>query len=57
LIAVITLDYIKEFSRILYEALRSADKQQISTVVVVQPQGPGLAIAIRDRLLRASRGR
>ena len=48
---------IEEFSRILYEALRSADKQQISTVVVVQPQGPGLAIAIRDRLLRASRGR
>jgi L-threonylcarbamoyladenylate synthase len=46
-----------EYSRILYQALRSADKQEISTVVVVQPQGSGLAIAIRDRLMRASRGR
>jgi hypothetical protein len=26
-------------------------------VVVEQPQGDGLAIAIRDRLLRASKGR
>ena len=48
---------VEEYSRVLYQALRSADKQQISTVVVVQPQGPGLAIAIRDRLLRASHGR
>jgi L-threonylcarbamoyladenylate synthase len=47
----------EEYSRILYQALRSADKQEISTVVVVQPQGSGLAIAIRDRLMRASRGR
>ena len=48
---------IEEYSRTLYQALRSADKQQISTVVVVQPQGPGLALAIRDRLMRASKGR
>ena len=48
---------IEEYSRALYQALRSADKQQISTVVVVQPQGPGLALAIRDRLMRASKGR
>jgi L-threonylcarbamoyladenylate synthase len=48
---------IEDYSRVLYQALRSADSQRISTVVVVQPQGPGLAIAIRDRLLRASRGR
>ena len=48
---------IEEFSREMYQALRNADKQEISTVVVVQPQGGGLAIAIRDRLLRASHGR
>jgi len=48
---------IEEYSRALYEALRSADKQEMTTVVVVQPQGTGLAIAIRDRLLRASHGR
>jgi L-threonylcarbamoyladenylate synthase len=48
---------IEEYSRMMYEGLRSADKQEIPTVVVVQPQGTGLAIAIRDRLLRASHGR
>ena len=48
---------IEEYSKVLYEALRSADNQGIQTVVVAQPLGSGLAIAIRDRLLRASRGR
>jgi len=48
---------IEEYSRMMYEGLRSADKQELTTVVVVQPQGTGLAIAIRDRLLRASHGR
>jgi L-threonylcarbamoyladenylate synthase len=48
---------IEEFSHLLYEALRSADTQGISTVVVSQPQGDGLAVAIRDRLMRAAKGR
>ena len=46
-----------EFARVLYAALRSADTQKLSRVVVMQPKGAGIAIAIRDRLLRASRGR
>ena len=46
-----------EFARVLYSALRSADTQKLSRVIVVQPAGTGIAIAIRDRLLRASRGR
>jgi L-threonylcarbamoyladenylate synthase len=46
-----------EFARVLYSALRAADEQRLSTVVVAQPAGNGIAIAIRDRLKRASRGR
>jgi L-threonylcarbamoyladenylate synthase len=45
-----------EFARVLYSALRAADEQGLETVVVTQPQGDGIAIAIRDRLKRAAFG-
>ena len=45
---------IEEFARDLYQALRSADKKALQVIVVKQPAGPGLAAAIRDRLVRAS---
>ena len=45
-----------EFARVLYSALRAADQQGLDTVVVAQPQGDGIAIAIRDRLKRAAHG-
>jgi hypothetical protein len=35
----------------------SADTQKLIRVVIRQPEGTGIAIAIRDRLKRASRGR
>jgi L-threonylcarbamoyladenylate synthase len=44
----------EEFARVLYAALRAADEQGLQTVVVAQPQGDGIAIAIRDRLKRAA---
>ncbi len=47
----------EEFAQILYSALREADARQLSEVVVVQPIGDGIAMAIRDRLSRAARGR
>jgi len=47
----------EEFARVLYAALRSADQQSLSRVVVHQPAGDDISVAIRDRLLRASRGR
>jgi len=47
----------EEFAQILYSALRAADDQGLETVVVLQPQGNGISIAIRDRLMRASKGR
>jgi L-threonylcarbamoyladenylate synthase len=43
-----------DFARVLYAALRSADEQGLTTVVVQQPQGDGIAVAIRDRLKRAA---
>jgi L-threonylcarbamoyladenylate synthase len=48
---------IDEFARDLYAALRKADELGLAEVVVEQPIGDGLAIAIRDRLMRASKGR
>lgn len=47
----------EDFARQLYAALREADAQEIELVVVVQPEGADIAIAIRDRLKRASQGR
>jgi L-threonylcarbamoyladenylate synthase len=47
----------EEFARDLYHALRKADEFGLDSLVVQQPLGGGIAIAIRDRLLRASRGR
>jgi L-threonylcarbamoyladenylate synthase len=46
----------EEFARVLYSALRAADEQGLGTVVVAQPLGDGIAVAIRDRLKRAAFG-
>ena len=48
---------VEDFARILYASLRDGDSQKLSRICIDQPQGDGLAIAIRDRLIRASRGR
>ena len=45
-----------EFARVLYAALRAADEQGLKSVVVAQPVGDGIAVAIRDRLKRAAFG-
>lgn len=47
----------EDFARQLYAALREADAQEIDLVVVIQPEGDDIAVAIRDRLKRASQGR
>ena len=47
----------EDFARQIYQALREADAQSIERVIVVQPEGEDIAIAIRDRLGRAARGR
>ena len=45
---------LEEFARSLYAAMRDADERGISRIVVILPEGDGLAIAIRDRLNRAA---
>jgi L-threonylcarbamoyladenylate synthase len=47
----------QEFARVLYGSLRAADELGLTHVVVFQPQGTGIAIAIRDRLRRSANGR
>jgi L-threonylcarbamoyladenylate synthase len=46
-----------QFARELYIALRKADELGLISLVIQQPIGDGIAIAIRDRVIRASRGR
>ena len=48
---------VEDYARVLYEALRLGDTQGLAKIAVMQPSGDGLAVAIRDRLQRASRGR
>jgi L-threonylcarbamoyladenylate synthase len=47
----------EDFAREIYAALRKADDLGLLEVVVQQPQGQGIEIAIRDRLSRAAQGR
>ena len=48
---------IEDYARTLYAALREGDSQKLVRICIDQPVGDGLAIAICDRLQRASRGR
>jgi len=47
----------EEFAQMLYQSLRRADELKLESLVVQQPKGEGLAIAIRDRLSKAVNGR
>ena len=45
---------VESYAREIYAALRFADAQGISRICVMQPEGDGVAAAIRDRLKRAA---
>ena len=45
---------LEEFAQNLYFAFRAADERKLSRIVVKQPLGDNLALAIRDRLQKAS---
>lgn len=47
---------VYEYAKELYAALRKADQLGLARVVAIPPEGEGIALAIRDRLERASRG-
>lgn len=48
---------IEDFARILYSALRAADQTGLVSMVVSEPKGEGLSVAIRERLRKAAQGR
>ena len=48
---------VEEYARVLYSALRDDDAQGLSKICAVAPSEAGPGIAIRDRLIRASKGR
>lgn len=48
---------VDEFARLLYSTFRTADHLGLTNLVVIPPEGSGLAMAINDRLEKASRGR
>jgi L-threonylcarbamoyladenylate synthase len=48
---------IEEYARDLYKALRLGDQYGLDKISVVEPEGPGLAVAIRDRLGKAASGK
>jgi len=44
----------KEFAQMLYSALRICDQLGLNHVVIKQPKGEGISIAVRDRLKKAA---
>jgi L-threonylcarbamoyladenylate synthase len=44
----------EEFAKQLYAALRKADELKLNKVIVIPPLGEGIAVAIRDRLIRCA---
>jgi len=47
----------QEYAQVLYSALRLGDQFGLKNIVVVEPTGEGLAVAIRDRLNKAASGK
>ncbi len=45
---------LEEYAKELYVAFRKADEQKLLRIVVVLPEGDGLADAIRDRVIKAT---
>jgi L-threonylcarbamoyladenylate synthase len=44
----------EEYARTLYQALRLADSKKLNKVFVIEPEGNGIAVAVCDRLQKAS---
>jgi L-threonylcarbamoyladenylate synthase len=43
-----------EYARVLYQALRDGDDQELEEIIAIQPVGEDIAEAIRDRLKKAA---
>jgi L-threonylcarbamoyladenylate synthase len=53
MIRLATPSGVEAYARVLYQSLRAADLQDLESVVLVLPEGEGLAAAIRDRIEKA----
>jgi L-threonylcarbamoyladenylate synthase len=53
---LISPNTVEEFAQELYSAFHIADQMNLQRIVVLPPHGDDLALAIRDRLLKASKG-
>ncbi len=47
----------EEYAQVLYSALRLGDQYGLKNIIVVEPAGDGLSVAIRDRLKKAASGK
>jgi len=47
---------VAEFARVLYSAMREGDRMKLKAIYIEQPEGDGIEMAIKDRLMRASKG-
>ncbi len=45
---------VEQYARELYAALRSGDAKGLKRIVVIPPDGDGVAVAVRDRLSKAA---
>jgi len=45
---------IEQYAKVFYNALRLGDRKGLKRINVIQPEGSGLAEAIRDRLSKAA---
>ncbi len=54
---LISPNTVEEFAQELYSAFHVADQMNLQRIVVISPDGDDLALAIRDRLLKASNGK
>ena len=48
---------VEEYAHILYSSFRAADHYNLNTLAIVPPEGDGLAVAISERIEKASHGR
>jgi L-threonylcarbamoyladenylate synthase len=48
---------IEEYAHVFYQALREGDQKGLKKIIIFQPDGDGLAIAIRDRSSKAAAGK
>lgn len=44
----------EDYAKVLYEALRNGDEQNLQHIIAVLPEGDDISIAIRDRLIKAA---